>query len=211
MGPEPNLNCRLHPAPPSPNTPKNTLVGESTARSPPLPRSARRGLRENPRGAAPGGGGCTPSPKAAGSRGWGGSQTRPGVEAGAVGEGAEVVVAHEVAGPDGPRAALGHEALLDAEVGAVPRGFGGRHRRRLAGGPAHQQRRQQQGAATHRTPPPSPPARRRRPCHGGPRSGQPAGCALGGDGREGWRGGTGRRGGKGWRPPRSSRSSSRPC
>lgn len=150
-------------------TPTNTASGgreEGTAPLP-LPQSSPS-TRTQPRG------GCTPrgeSPRQAPRRG----RARPGVEAGAVGEGAEVVVAHEVSGPDGPRATLRHEAPLDAEVGPLAGGFGGGgrgHRRRLTRRPAHQQRRQQQQRPAARTPPPH----GRRPRHGGPRTGQPQGA-----------------------------------
>lgn len=87
------------------------------------------------------------------------------------------MIAHEVAAPHGPRAALGHEAPLDMDVGAVPGRLGGGHRRRLAGRPAHQQRRQQQQRpAAH-----SSPRHGRRPRHGGRRGG--SGAHGGGEGR----------------------------
>lgn len=109
------------------------------------------------------------------------------------------MVAHEVSGPHGPRAALGHEAPLEADVGAVPGGLGGGHRRRLARRPAHQQRRQQQQGPAAGTPPPD----GRRPRHGGLRAGQPQGAL----GREGGSGGRPPRPA----PPRPARSSSRRC
>lgn len=157
-----------------------------TSTKPPPWRSARLAPLLSPKSTLPGTqprGGCNQKPAGATSQAPRRAQARPGVEAGAVGEGSEVVVAHEVPGPHGPRAALGHEAPLHADVGAVPRGLGGGHRRRLAGRPAHQQRRQQQQRPAAGAPPPPPP-HGRRPRHGGPGAGQPQG-ALGGEGRDG--------------------------
>lgn len=101
----------------------------------------------------------------------------PGVEAAAAGEGAVVVVAHEVSLAHGARAARGHEAALHPHVGAVPRlglglrlraGPGLRHGRRLAGRPARQQQRQQQErAAAAQAQQPPPPARQPRARHAG--------------------------------------------
>lgn len=62
----------------------------------------------------------------------------PGVELLAVGEGAHVVVAHEVAAAHGARALVGHEAPFDLQLRVGAQAQAG-HGRRLPGHPEQQQ------------------------------------------------------------------------
>jgi hypothetical protein len=73
-----------------------------------------------------------------GGKGLSGERARlvPGVELAAVGEGAHVVVAHEVAAAHSARALFRHEAPLDLQFGVRAQT---RHGRRLPGHPKQQQ------------------------------------------------------------------------